>query len=114
MCYNTSGTNKLHSGNAVPDADLTAFLVKGKKGEKNATDIRKQSHTTEGSSCKWFFALNKAPDPSGVCSVRDHAGGSGTELPTAVIFWSDLGEILLKQDDHIDQHSAIEQDSGQT
>lgn len=123
MCYDTSGTNKSHSGNAVPDADLTAFLVKGKKGKKKATDIRKRRHTTEESRCKWFFVLNEAPGPSGVCAQ------SGTTLVgqahwryraanySDILFHmarSGLGELLLKQDDHIDQHSAIEQDSGQT
>lgn len=98
MCYNTSGTNKLHSRNAVPDADLTAFLVKGRKGEKNASDSRKQRYTTEESSCKWFFVLNKAPGPSVVCSVRGHGWWvrhtGGTELPTAVIFCSTWLEMV--------------------
>lgn len=53
MCYNTSGTDKLHSGNAVPDADFTASLEKERNNnKKKATDIRKQKLTTEESSCK--------------------------------------------------------------
>lgn len=46
MCYNTSGTNKSHSGNAVPDADLTAFLVKGKKGKKKKKPLTSESGDT--------------------------------------------------------------------
>lgn len=67
MCHNTSGTNKLHSSNAVPDADLTAFLVKGKKGKKCH---RHQKAETQhwGKHCKRFFVLNEAPGPSGVCA----------------------------------------------
>ena len=79
LCYNTSDTKKSHSDNAVPDADLTAFLVKRKQKRKDVTDIRKQSHATEESSCKCFFVRNEAAWPLlCVCSVGDHAGGSGT------------------------------------
>lgn len=115
MCHNTSGTNKLHSGNAVPDADLTAFLVKGKIGGKKCHWHQKaETH-------HWGKQLQLVLCPKGsswplwcVCLGRDHVGGSGTERFCSKQAWSGLGELLLKQDDHIEQHSAIEQDSGLT
>lgn len=115
-CYNTSDTEKSHSRNAVPEADLTAFLMKReRKLPQDATDIREQNHTTEESSCKCFFVLNEAAWPLFcVCSVRQHAGGSGTGEVRAAnhidilfhITWSGLGGLLLKQDDCIDRKTV--------
>lgn len=45
--YNTSDTKKSHSGNAVPDADLTAFLVKRKK--------KKNPNQTQNKRCPWHW-----------------------------------------------------------
>lgn len=45
-CYHTSDTKKSHSGNAVPDADLTAFMVKRKKKKRKKMQCTSESRAT--------------------------------------------------------------------